>query len=130
MKDAKVIQTPVNPSSKLKKATECVDQKLYQSAVGSLIYLSRPDITFAISNVAKFCMKPTKEHWTAVKRIFRYLKGSLNFGLVYRNDKSKECIGYSDSDWGGDYDDHKSTSGYLFQSGEQPSAGKVKSRHV
>ena len=93
----------------------------YESAVGSLLYLStrtRPDITFAVSNVAKFCTKPTKEHWTAVKRILRYLKGSLNFGLVYTKCLSKECIGYSDADWGGDYDDHKSTSGYMFQIGE------------
>ena len=57
--------------------------QLYHSAVGSLQYLStmtRPDITFAVLNVAKCCSKPTKEHWTAVKRIMRYLKGTHNFG--------------------------------------------------
>ena len=88
MKDAKPIATPVNIGSKLVKATEkdeLVDASLYQSAVGRLQYLStitRPDITFAVSNVAKFCSKPTKEHWTAVKRIMRYLKGTQNHGLL------------------------------------------------
>ena len=56
-----------------------VDQQLYQSAVGSLFYLSvatRPDITYAVSNVAMFYAKPTNQHWVAVKRIFRYLKGT------------------------------------------------------
>ena len=98
----------------------CVDQQLYQSAVGSLLYLSiatRPDITYAVSNVAKFCAKPTKEHWVAVKRIFRYLKGTQQYGLLYSKSDSSNCVGFSDADWGGDLDDRKSTSGYLFQVG-------------
>ena len=64
----------------------CVDQQLYQSAVGCLLYLSvatRPDIAYAVGNVAKFCAKPTKQHWTAVKRIFRYLRGTQKYGLLY-----------------------------------------------
>ena len=125
LKDAKPVTTPVCVGSKLTKAKEddeLVDESLYQSAVGSLQYLStmtRPDITFAVSNVAKYSSKPTKEHWIAVKRILRYLKGSHNFGLLYRKsdcDTSK-CIGFSDSDWAGDLDDRRSTSGYIFQVG-------------
>ena len=118
MEKAKTVTTPVDASVKLVKATEddeCVDQQLYQSAVGSLLYLStatRPDITYAVSNVAKYS---TKHHWIAVKRILRYLKGTLNYGLFYSKDGSTECVGFSDSDWGGDLDDRKSTSGYLFQ---------------
>ena len=75
LKDAKPVATPVCVGSKLVKTTESdelVDENLYQSAVGGLQYLStmtRPDINFAVSNVAKYCSKPTKEHWTAVKRI-------------------------------------------------------------
>ena len=89
MKDAKSVATPVDPSAKLVKAEdgeEKVDQGMYQSAVGSLLYLStgtRPDITFAVSNVAKFCSDPTKRHWTAVKQILRYLKGTSDLGLLY-----------------------------------------------
>ena len=73
MVDCKATRTPVDVSTKLVKAVdnkEEVDQKLYQSAVGNLLYLSfstRPDIAFAVNNVAKFCAKPNKQHWTAVK---------------------------------------------------------------
>ena len=70
-----------------------------------------------MSNVAKYSANPTKQHWIAVKRIFRYLKGTLNHGLFYSRNESTECVGFSDSDWGGDLDDRKSTSGYLFQLG-------------
>ncbi len=123
LKDAKSVATPVCTGSKLAKATEkdeLVDEQLYQSAVGSLQYLStmtRPDITFAVSNIAKYCSKPTKEHWIAVKRIMRYLKGTHNYGLLYTKSNSSRYIGFSDSDWAGDVDDRKSTSGYIFQVG-------------
>ena len=121
MKDAKPVATPVCVGSKLVKTTESdelVDENLYQSAVGSVQYLStmtRADITFAVSNVAKYCSKLTKEHWTAVKRIVRYLKGTHNFGLLYKKSNSSSCEGFSDLDWASDVNDRKSTSGYIFQ---------------
>ena len=68
-----------------------VNQQLYQSAVGSLIYLSvatRPDITYAVSNVAMFCVKPTNQHWVAVKHIISYLKGTQQYGLLYSKSNS------------------------------------------
>ena len=77
--------------------------------------MTRSDITYAVSNVAKFCVNPFKQHWIAVERIMRYLKGTLSVGLLYRNDGSSDWVGYSDADWAGDTDDHKSTSGYMFQ---------------
>ena len=122
MQEAKPVATPVDVSSKLTKTldSEQFDQVLYQSAVGSLLYVSiwtRPDVTYAVANVAKFCASPTKEHWTAVKRIMRYLKGTINFGLCYERGNKAKCVGYSDSDWGSDVDDRKSISGYLFQIG-------------
>ena len=122
MSEAKPVATPVDSSVKLTKAeedSETIDQGLYQSAVGCLLYLStwkRPDIAFAVSNVAKFCSNPSKEHWTAVKWILRYLVGTVDYGLCYKSgSQSDECVGYSDSDWAGDINDRKSTSGYLFQ---------------
>ena len=119
MGSAKPVDTPVDPNSKLVKATDVSElHNQYQSAIGSLLYLSsatRPDITFAVNNVAKFSEKPTKEHRTAVKRIFRYLKGTVNFGLQYSSDASMECVGFCDADWAGDTNDRKSTSGYTFQ---------------
>lgn len=121
MDHAKPVNTPVETSSNLVKSMEgCdnTDPQEYQSAVGSLLYLStrtRPDITYAVSNVARFCGAPSKQHWTAVKRILRYLKGTQGLGLLYTKDGPQECIGYSDSDWAGDIGDRKSTSGYMFQ---------------
>lgn len=123
MRDANPVATPVNSSTRLIKAEEGekdAEQSLYQSAVGSLLYLStgtRPDITFAVCSVAKFCSKPTKCHWTAVKRILRYLKGTPDFGLLYSCCDQQDCSGYSDSDWAGDLNDRKSMSGYIFMLG-------------
>uniref|UniRef100_A0A1X7SRM0 Reverse transcriptase Ty1/copia-type domain-containing protein n=1 Tax=Amphimedon queenslandica TaxID=400682 RepID=A0A1X7SRM0_AMPQE len=126
MSDAKATKTPVNPGVKLSKGiedSEYIDADLYQSAVGKLLYLSTrtwPDISFAVSSVARYTAKPTSEHWKAVKHIFRYLIGTVNFGLLYSR-TSSICVGYSDSDWGGDLDDRKSTtSGYVFQIGGGP----------
>ena len=121
MEDANAVCTPVDPSVKLEKYEECepVDQGMYQSAIESLLYLStrtRPDIAYAVDNVAKFCAKPTKQHWSAVKRILRCLKGTVNFGLLFSDDGSS-YVGYSDADWGGDVGDRKSTSRYQFQIG-------------
>lgn len=123
MEHSKANPTPVDPGNKLVKASqedELFDQHTYQSAVGSLLYVSvatRPDITFAVSNVAKFSANPTTRHWTAVKRIMRYLRGTTDLGLIFTPQGSNDCVGFSDADWAGDLDDRKSTSGYVFQIG-------------
>ena len=120
MVDANAVKTPVNPSVKPSKATEhsrSVDVERYQSAVGKLLYLStrtRPDIAFAVYNVAKYTANPTEDHWKAVKHILRYLAGTVNYGLLYSKDSP---IGYSDADWARKLDDHKSKSGYVFKVG-------------
>ena len=69
-----------------------------------------------MGNVARFCPKPTKDNWIAVKRIFRYLKVTTHLGLLY-NKNNESLIGYSDADWGGDFDNYRSTTGYIFQIG-------------
>ena len=83
------------------------------------MYLSsatRPDITFVVNNVAKFTANPTKENWTAVKQILLYLKETANYGLLYLENASPDCVGFSDEDWAGDLKNRKSTtSGYTFQ---------------
>ena len=123
MQNAKTCKTPVNPSLKLTKAKDdltCVDGELYQPAVGKLIFLStrtRPDIAFAVSNVAKFTATPTEQHWRAGKHIFRYLAGTTNFRLQFTRN---ECTGYLYADSAGDINDRKSTSGYLFIMSEVP----------
>ena len=123
MENCKPTSTPVNASSKLQPATdqdEPVNQTEFQSAIGSLMYLAvstRPDIAYAVNNLAKFISKPQKEHWTALKRVLRYLKDTVNYGILYRQEGSNECIGYSDADWAGDVSDRRSTSGYIFMLG-------------
>ena len=86
--------------------------------VGSFLYAAiatRPDIAQAVGVISKFNANPSQAHLTAVKRIFRYLKGTLDVVLEYRKiDKSCSLTGYSDADWAGDQDDQHSTSGNLF----------------
>ena len=90
MKDAKCVNTPVDAGSRLVKAIEgdeLFDQVVYQSTIGSLLYLStgtRPDIAFAVSNAARFSSNPSKQHWIAVKRIIRYLKGTRDLEYYIR----------------------------------------------
>ena len=81
---------------------------------------SRPDLAFAVGKLARFCENPRQKHWTAVKRIFRYLSGSREMGLVFRRDCQLGLIGYSDSDWAGDLGDRKSTGGFVFSMSGAP----------
>ena len=123
MDESKPVVTPADPSQKLLQTSddeECVDQQQYQSLVGSLLYLSvctRPDITFAVSTLAKFSAKPAQRHWTAAKRVLRYLRGTTQYGIIYRKEEEPGLIGFSDADWAGDQNDRKSTLGYIFQVG-------------
>ena len=81
------------------------------------MYLSvstRPDIAYTVGTLARFSSKPTKEHWTTLKLVLRYLKETTKHGILYSQNNSGECIGYLDADWAGDVD-QKSTSGYVFQ---------------
>lgn len=99
-----------------------VDINEYQAVIGSLIYASiatRPDISAAVGVLSKFMVKPGTDHWIGVKRILRYLKGTLSYGLVFSHSQSDDFSlhGYSDADWAGDIDTRKSTSGYIFRLG-------------
>ncbi|KAF5378500.1 hypothetical protein D9615_007118 [Tricholomella constricta] len=87
----------------------------YLEAVGSLMYAAlgtRPDIAFAVQTVSRFSKKPGPAHWEAVKRIFRYLKGSTELWLVYGGNQ-KELVGYADAD-GSMAEDRHAISGYAF----------------
>lgn len=64
--------------------------------------------------------KPCESHWKATKKVLRYLKGTLNFGIIYTVEFDVELAGYSDSDWAGNPDDRKSTTGYVFNIGSGP----------
>ncbi|KAJ4712638.1 Retrovirus-related Pol polyprotein from transposon TNT 1-94 [Melia azedarach] len=92
----------------------------YASVVGSLMYAmvcSRPDLAQSVSVVSRFMGEPGKEHWQAVKRIFRYLKGTFDVGLIYGGDTQCLVTGFSDSDYAGDVDSRRSMTGYVFTLG-------------
>jgi|SRR5579871_5521089 len=94
-------------------------KRWYQGAVGALMYLmlgTRPEIAFPISVASRYAANPTDNHISAVKRILRYLKGTLNYELVFRGSVSP-LVGYTDADWAGDKDTRRSTSGYTFNIG-------------
>ena len=115
LEDCKVMNTPMHPTCNLSKEDEGakVDQKLYRGMIGSLLYLtaSRPDILFSVCLCARFQSDPRESHMTAVKRIFRYLKGTTNLGLLYRKSLDYKLIGFCDADYAGDRIERKSTSG-------------------
>jgi hypothetical protein len=111
--------TPMETRLKLSKfSTEpAVDATEYRRIVGALRYLvnTRPDLAYAVGYVSRFMEKPTTEHLIAVKRILRYVAGTVNYGCHYRRKEGEATLlGYSDSDHGADVDGRKSTSGMLF----------------
>jgi hypothetical protein len=113
MKDAKPIKTPMGTNGHLDlDGGKSVDQKVYQSMIGSLLYLcaSRPDIMLSVCMCARFQADPKEIHLRAVKRIMRYLVYTPKFGLWYPKGSTFDLIGYSDADWAGCKIDKKSTS--------------------
>eukprot|EP00794_Sanderia_malayensis_P007838 gene7838-biopygen6374 len=123
MFDCKPVATPLEAGKKFEKlpdGEESVNKQDYQAAIGSLIYASvatRPDLASAIGILSQFSSNPGKEHWTGVKRVLRYIKGTLEYGLEFNASNEEQCnlYGYSDADWAGDISTRKSTSGYLFR---------------
>ena len=127
MEDCKPIGTPLDPKAALVKLTdEEYEQHKhemqgipYKEAVGSLMYAmvaTRADLAFAVSVVSQFMARPAPMHWAVVKRIMRYLKGTLDMKLCLGgNDISIK--GYCNADWGGDLNIRRSTTGYVFYLG-------------
>ncbi|GKC38293.1 retrovirus-related pol polyprotein from transposon TNT 1-94 [Tanacetum coccineum] len=90
-----------------------VDQTRFRSMVGSLMYLtaSRPDLVFVVCMCARYQASPTKKHLEALKRVFQYLKGTINWGLWYLKDTAMALTAYADADHAGCQDTRRSTSG-------------------
>ncbi|GKC77310.1 putative ribonuclease H-like domain-containing protein [Tanacetum coccineum] len=113
--NVKSASTPIETQKPLVKDEEAsdVDVHLYRSMIGSLMYLtaSRPDIMFAVCACSRFQVTPKSSHLSAVKRIFRYLKGKPKLGLWYPRVSSFDLESYSDSDYAGANLDRKSTTG-------------------
>ena len=93
------------------------DPTLYQSLVGSLLYLAvnaRPDIAVSTAILGRKFKDPTEKDWTAAKRVLRYLKGTIAYKLCLGQSCDDKLVGYSDADWAGDQESRKSTSGNVF----------------
>lgn len=121
MEDCKLVSTPMVTGCRLSKddTSPEVDQKLYKSMIGSLLYMiaSRPDVLYAVGLVGRFQAAPRENHLQVVKRIFRYLKGTTDFELWYPKGCELTLVAYTDTDWESDVDDRKSTSGGAFYLG-------------
>ncbi|GJW00590.1 retrovirus-related pol polyprotein from transposon TNT 1-94 [Tanacetum coccineum] len=115
LEDSKPMKTPISTETKLVKDVEgeSVDNTKYRGMIGSLLYLtaSRPDIMFSVYLCAPFQEDPKTSHLEAVKRIFRYVKGTMHLELWYPKRSGIETIVYANSDHAGDYVDQKSTNG-------------------
>jgi hypothetical protein len=111
------IATPSDPGKSLLKSQGEDDYELgeeipYKEAIGSLMYpscITRPDISFVVSDAARWSKRPRRSHWTAIKRILRYLKGTVSMGIAYYGDPATDLVvvGYGDADFANDPIDRK-----------------------
>ncbi|XP_038707298.1 secreted RxLR effector protein 161-like [Tripterygium wilfordii] len=115
------VHNPLVPGSKLVKDEDGVriDSTLYKHMVGSLMYLTVtcPDMMFIVSLISRYMERSTTIHLQAAERVLKYLKGTISLGLFYKKGGDEELVGYTDSDYVGDQDDRRSTSGYVFMMG-------------
>ncbi|PON33009.1 hypothetical protein PanWU01x14_356340 [Parasponia andersonii] len=113
----KSVTTPLVCNEKLMKedGEKKVDETLYRSLVGNLLYLTatKPDIMFAASLLSRFMNSPSQVHFGVGKRVLRYIQGTMNYGIRFEKNPDVKLVGFCDIDWG----DMKSTSGYVFSLG-------------
>ena len=120
MEECKPVSTPMEAGkvfTSLSDDEEAIDVKRYQAAIGSLNYAAvatRPDISTAVGKLSQFMRNPGSDHWSGIKRILRYIKGTINHGLTFTASDDFILHGFSDSDWAGCTESRKSTSGYAF----------------
>ena len=136
MEECNPVKVPADPSVVLTKAmsptTDAEKQEMkncpYLAVLGSVMYLmvcTRPDIAFAVHDLAKFGQNPGKAHWNAMRHLLRYLRGTTTLGLVLGgNEKPQlsaysvpEMVGYTDADYARDPDSRRSVTGYLLSLG-------------
>ena len=101
MQDCKPATTPMEPGLKLsaQSSSPLVDETLFRQLVGSLIYLTatRPGISFVVSYISRFMSAPKADHWIAMKRVLCYVRGTLDYGLLYTRSSDPILSGYTDS---------------------------------
>ncbi|KAI0488794.1 hypothetical protein KFK09_028633 [Dendrobium nobile] len=133
METCKLLTTPMalKPVSASNSEQPFHNSDLYKHLVGSLQYLTvtRPDISYTVNKLCQFMHKPLNGHFSLLKRLLRYLKGTLAFGLVIQPTKL-QLSAFSDSDWAGDPIDRKSTTGYCAFLGHNLISWQVKKQHT
>lgn len=121
MLKCKPISTPMEPNAKMcaHEGKDLEDATMYRQLVGSLLYLTltRPDISYAVGVMSRYMRNPKTPHLEAVSRILRYVKGTIDYGLLYKKGEDCKLVGYCDADYAGDHDTRRSTTGYVFMLG-------------
>ena len=111
------VSTPMDPSEKLlPNLGEPISQLEYSQVIGCLMYAmtsTRPDIAFAVGKLSRYTSRPSSSHWKALRRVLRYLKGTMTYGIAYVGSPST-LEGYTDASWITNMEDHSSTSGWVF----------------
>lgn len=124
MINAKPISTPMVVDSNLSlHSGDLIDNPTeYRATVGSLQYLTltRPDVAFAVNKLSQFMHQPRSAHWAALKRLLRYLAGSLDKGITIYSNSPLHLHAFSDANWGGNKDDFTSTMGQVVFLGRNP----------
>lgn len=119
MDKCKPMPSPMESSQRLTRGKglllTCQTQVQYRSIVGGLQYLTitRPDISFIVSKVCLYIETPTRDHWSAVKRILRYIQGTLDSGLKIQISSSTKRNIFFDAGWAGCLDDRRSTNNFV-----------------
>ncbi|XP_019434718.1 PREDICTED: uncharacterized protein LOC109341296 [Lupinus angustifolius] len=140
MADCNISHTPAEANSVNSQIEEekPVDKTLFRQMIGTLRYIcnTRPDIAYGVGVASRFMENPLQSHLVAVKRVLRYLRGTLGLGLgiMFPSKQNINCkldlLGFSDAYWCGDKSDRKSTTGYLFKLGEAPISWCYKKQDV
>ena len=118
MMDCKAMTTPIASNLKLLSdaSSETVDATMYPQMIGSLTN-TRPDICFAVNTLSQYLTDPRHVHLIVAKHILRYLRGTIDYGLKYKENQNINLEGYVDSDWEGNAIDRKITLGCCFSLG-------------
>ena len=133
MSTCKPCSTPVDLHSKLSTDGPPVDDATqYRSLAGALQYLTftQPDIAFAVQQICLYMHDPREPHLAALKRILRYLQGTLSLGLTMRRSSPADLVVYTDADWAGYPDTRRSTSGYAVFLGDNLVSWSSKRQHT
>ena len=109
-----------------------LNQHEYASIIGSLRYAAdctRPDIAYVVNILSRFTSKPSYDHWNAITHVMKYLKGTINYSLLYKNYPAV-LEGFSDADWNSQSGDSLSTTGYIFILGGIDVCWRSKKQHI